>query len=83
VTPNEGSTAGGIEVTITGSGFAPGVDATAFKFGSALATGVVCASHTSCTALTPKHAAGTVEVKASVEGLATPKDPAADQFTYR
>jgi hypothetical protein len=82
LSPATGPTAGGTKVTITGSGFALGAGATTFKFGSAIATGVECSSHRSCIAFSPKHAAGVVEVKAKVNGLASPKDPPADQFTY-
>jgi hypothetical protein len=82
LSPAGGPIAGGTKVTITGTGFALGAGATTFKFGSALATGVDCSSHRSCTAVSPKHAAGIVEVKARVNGLASPKDPPADQFTY-
>jgi IPT/TIG domain/PKD domain len=82
ITPNAGPIAGGTKVTISGVGFAPGVGATLFKFGSALASGVDCASHTQCVATSPKHTAGIVEVKATVNKLTSPKDPPADQFTY-
>jgi PKD domain/IPT/TIG domain len=82
VTPNAGPIAGGTRVTVTGTGFAPGVGTTAIKFAGALATGVECSSHRICEATSPKHAAGVVEVRATVNKLTTPKDPAADQFTY-
>jgi hypothetical protein len=71
-----------MKVTVTGTGFAPGVGTTTFKFGSALATGVECSAYTKCVATSPKHAAGVVEVKANVNKVASPKDPPADQFTY-
>ena len=80
--PSAGPAAGGTQVTITGTGFAPGAGATSFKFGSVPATGVECSSHTTCIAVSPKHAVGTVEVKALVNRLPTPKDPPADQFAY-
>jgi hypothetical protein len=79
--PTSGPKAGGTTVTITGTGFAPGK--TAFKFGSAKATGVSCVSSTSCTAVSPKRArAGKVDVVATVAGKSSPKNPPADQFTY-
>jgi hypothetical protein len=80
VTPSKGTTAGGTSVTVTGSGFALG-SATIFKFGSPKATAVNCSSSTTCTMLTPPHAAATVAVKATVAGIASPKS-AGDQFTY-
>jgi len=82
VAPNNGPSAGGTKLTITGAGFAVGAGATVFKFGSALATGVECSSHTTCVAFTPKHAVALVEVRAKVNGVLSPKDPPADQFSF-
>jgi len=87
VIPNAGSTAGGEAITITGTGFVKG--ATAIKFGTANATSVSCTSwdvtqptlETTCTVLSPAHAAGKVDVKATVNKVSSPKT-AADQFTY-
>jgi hypothetical protein len=59
VSPNEGPTAGGIAVTITGSNFASGATV---AFGGAAATSVVVASATEITAKTPPHAPGSVNV---------------------
>ncbi len=59
VLPASGSTAGGTNVTITGSGFAAGATVT---FGGTAATNVVVVSATSITATTPAHAAGAVTV---------------------
>lgn len=81
VAPNNGPAAGGTSVTITGTGFAPGTTGTTFKFGSAVATSVTCSSTTHCTVVSPAHKAGTVEVKATVNALGSPKTPA-DLFTY-
>jgi hypothetical protein len=80
VTPSSGSTAGATSVTVTGSGFALG-SATIFKFGSPKATAVNCSSSTTCTMLTPAHAAATVNVKATVNAIASPKS-SGDAFTY-
>lgn len=87
VTPNTGSTAGDTTVTITGTGFGLGTTATAFHFGgTALATSVDCTSITTCTAVSPARAAGTVNVKAKIvagPGVAPSRsNPPADQFTY-
>jgi hypothetical protein len=87
VSPNTGSAGGGTTVTITGTGFGVGTSATVFKFGKTiLATSVDCTSITTCTAVTPTHAAGTVNVRAKVltaPGVtASRSNPPADQFTY-
>jgi len=82
LSPNAGSVAGGTSVTITGAGFALGSSATTIKFGSVKSASVNCVSSTECTATAPAHAAGTVEVTATVSKVASPKDPPADQFTY-
>jgi hypothetical protein len=42
---------------------------------------VSCASSTTCTMLTPAHAAATVDVKATVGGIASAK-ASGDQYTY-
>lgn len=82
LSPNRGSTAGGDVVAVSGTGFGLGVQATTFRFGSAVATKVECASTTRCTVVTPSHRAGTVRVRARVHGAVTVKRRA-DRFTYR
>jgi hypothetical protein len=64
VNPNSAA-AGGITVTIAGQGFITAAGATQFTFGGVAATGVTCASMTSCTAIVP-NGSGTVDVTASV-----------------
>ncbi len=59
ITPNSGSTAGGTNVTITGTGFLTGAGV---KLGGTSATGVAVVNNTSITAITPAHAAGAVSV---------------------
>lgn len=59
VTPNSGSTVGGTSITINGSGFL--TNATVSLNGSA-ATSVSVVNETTITALTPAHAAGSVNV---------------------
>jgi hypothetical protein len=81
LSPKTGSTAGGTTVTVAGTGFATGTTATIFKFGSAAGTAVNCTSTTECTVVAPAHAAGKVDVKATVNKVSSPK-AAADQFTY-
>jgi len=80
VTPNTGLA--GETVTVTGQGFALGATATTIKFAAGKSTAVDCTSSTSCTAVVPKHAAGTVEVSATVDKIVSPKTPPGDQFTY-
>jgi hypothetical protein len=82
LSPNSGSKAGGTSVTVTGTGFALGTTATKFKFGSTAAATVKCTSITTCTVVAPANALGKVDVKATVSGLASPKNAPADQFTY-
>jgi hypothetical protein len=83
VNPDTGSTAGGTTVTIAGTGFALGTSATTVKFGSTLGASVDCTSTTACTAVAPAHKkAGVVEVRITVSGATSPKDPPADRFTY-
>jgi alpha-tubulin suppressor-like RCC1 family protein len=82
VTPPAGSKAGGTPVTITGTGFAPGVGVSAFKFGSKYATEVSCSSYTSCTTVTPANKAGTMTVTAVVGKAKSAASPLGDLFTY-
>jgi alpha-tubulin suppressor-like RCC1 family protein len=82
VSPNGGPAAGGTSVTVTGTGFLPGTGGTLFSFGAAKAKSVNCASTTECTMLSPAHEAGTVDVKATANKVASPKNAPADQFTY-
>ncbi|HEX9982141.1 MAG TPA: IPT/TIG domain-containing protein [Thermoanaerobaculia bacterium] len=59
VTPSTGSSLGGTNVTIAGTGFLAGATVT---FGGTAATNVVVVSSTQITARTPAHAAGAVDV---------------------
>jgi hypothetical protein len=84
VSPGSGPVAGGTEVTVTGAGFLPGNGQTAFVFGSAPASSVVCASLNSCTMTAPAEANGrarTVKVRAIVIGKKSKNGPQA-VFTY-
>ena len=65
VSPNNGSTAGGTAVTITGTNFAAGATVT---FGGTAATNVVVVNSTSITATTPAHVAGAATVTVTVSG---------------
>ena len=76
VSPNNGSTAGGTAVTITGTNFAAGATVT---FGGTAATNVVVVRSTSITATTPAHAAGAVTVTVTVNGQS---GNLANGFTY-
>jgi hypothetical protein len=81
--PNTGTKLGGTTVTVTGTGFALGTTATTFAFGTAKATSVNCVSTTECTMLTPKHGAGKVDVKATVNKITSLANPPEDQYTYQ
>jgi hypothetical protein len=59
VTPSSGTTAGGTQVSISGTGFASGATVT---FGGTLATNLIVNNSTTITATTPAHAAGGVDV---------------------
>jgi len=59
ISPASGPANGGTAVTLTGTNFAAGA---AVTFGGISATGVSVASATSITAVSPAHAAGTVDV---------------------
>ena len=78
VSPAAGPTAGGITVTITGTGF---TGVTAVDFGTTAATSVVVVSATEVTATSP---AGTGTVNVTVTGPSGISPTSiADQFTYR
>ncbi len=79
LSPNHGFDAGGISVTITGTGMA---EATAVKFGSVNATSFTIESPTSITAVDPSHAPGTVNVTVANAG-GTSATSEADRFTYK
>ena len=65
VSPNSGTTAGGTQVTITGTNFATGATVT---FGAAAATNVVVSNSTTITATTPAGSAGAVTVTVTSSG---------------
>jgi hypothetical protein len=86
VVPSEGPVAGGTSVTVTGKGFVEG--ATVIKFGSTTASSK-CSSwkitepkhETTCTVVAPAHAAGIVDVRATVNKVTSAKT-SADRFSY-
>ena len=77
VSPNNGSTAGGTAVTITGTNFAAGATVT---FGAAAATNVVVVNSTTITATTPAGSAGAVTV--TVTNPSGQSGSLASGFTY-
>jgi IPT/TIG domain len=97
VSPPSGTTEGGDNVTITGSGFTTNGTVTSIQFGS-----IVVKSTSACTtpppssvgcftvtndttiaATTPPHAQATVAVSVTTTGAGTsPNNPPGDQFTY-
>ena len=77
VSPNEGSTAGGTAVTITGTNFASGATVT---FGGTAASNVVVVNGTTITATTPAGGAGAVTVTVTNPG--SQSGNLANGFTY-
>lgn len=76
VAPNNGSSAGGTAVTVTGTNFGAGATVT---FGGTAATSVVIVNNTTLTAVTPAHAAGTAAVAVTAGGQT---GSLANAFTY-
>lgn len=76
VSPPSGSAAGGLAITLTGTGF---TGATSVTFGGVPATSVNVVNSTSITAITPRHSPGVVDVV-----ITTPSGSAAaiNGFTY-
>ena len=81
VSPTGGPKAGGTSVTISGTGFISIAGKTQFHFGTVNATSVVCSSSRKCTAVSPAHEIGTVDVKAIVNKVESAASTA-DKFTY-
>jgi len=82
LSPASGPVEGGTLVTVDGSGFSPGSGTTKLRFGTAPASSVDCSSTTTCTGVAPKHKAGSVDVTALVNAMASTKNPPGDQFNY-
>ncbi|MGE3164552.1 MAG: IPT/TIG domain-containing protein [Planctomycetota bacterium] len=77
VDPSTGSTSGGTEITVSGTGFQSGLTV---LVGGVAATAVTLVSATTATAVTPAHAAGTVNVQ--VTNPDTTGATAAAAFTF-
>ena len=82
ISPTSGTIAGGTTVTITGSGFLPIAGADMAEIGTKLIK-ASCSSTTKCTIKTPKHAAGTVDIRMDVEDFGLSPVTTADKFTYQ
>jgi YVTN family beta-propeller protein len=78
VSPNQGPTAGGTSVTVTGTNF---TGATTVNFGANPAAIVGSCTATSCTVTAPAGAAGTVDVTVTTPGGISAAS-AADHYTY-
>jgi len=76
ISPAEGSTAGGQDLIITGTGF---TDATRVRFGGTAASAYDPVSDTEITAKTPPHRAGTVKVTVTGRGGTSPPH----SYTYQ
>jgi subtilase family serine protease len=77
ISPVVGPTTGGLTVGITGVSLKSGMTVT---FGNVDATGVMCFSTTSCTVTSPAHAAGSVHLTATVDGIVSAKSSQTFQF---
>ena len=86
IAPASGPSAGGRSVIVTGAGFGVGTTATAFSFDTTAAASVDCTSTTTCTVVAPEHAAGPVDMRATVVEAAvsqkTTKRTPADRFPF-
>ncbi|HEY2912455.1 MAG TPA: IPT/TIG domain-containing protein [Candidatus Angelobacter sp.] len=80
ISPNNGPTAGGTVITVTGTGFNTAPGATQIFIGANQGITPSCASVTSCTVTAPA-GSGTVDVRVLVNGEQSPSS-AADLFTY-
>ena len=78
LSPDQGTTAGGTSVTITGTAF---TGAKAVDFGSTKATSFTVNSPTKITAVAPAGSAGAVDVTVTTPGGTSAKSPA-DVYTY-
>jgi|GEM_PF-1054709 len=78
IAPGGGLTAGGTNVTITGTGFS---NATAVRFGAVSGTNLTVESDSQVTITSPPQAAAVVDVTVMTPGGTSPSVPA-DQFTY-
>jgi hypothetical protein len=76
VSPDRGPDWGGTRVTLTGSGFAPGMEVT---FGGISATSITVLDAFTLRATTPAHAVGPVDVRVTVNGRG---GPGPNGFTY-
>src|SRR5713226_8780251 len=79
VSPNQGTTAGGTTVFITGSGYCNSVKSV--KFGTSPAQSINVLADTLIQAVSPAHAAGTVDVMVT-NGAGTSAISPADQYTF-
>jgi hypothetical protein len=79
VSPDSGPPAGGSAVTITGAGFGSGT--TSVKFGTTSAASFTVVNDTTITAVTPPHAAGTVDVTVTTAS-GTSAASSVDHFTF-
>ena len=79
ISPNAGGSGGTDVVTIAGTGFVVG--SSTVSFGGSAGTAVSCSSSTTCTATSPSHAAGAVDVTVTTPGGSSATS-SADKFIY-
>ena len=80
VEPNEGTTAGGDEISIVGGGFQPGKTQAQVKVGGKFAESVVIASTSKIRVVTPPNAKGPVDVTVMFDDSNTFKIPNAFRY---
>jgi len=82
IMPESGTTAGGTSVTVTGTGFLP-IDGADMAEVGTTEVAATCPSTTSCTIVTPAHAAGTVNVQISAEDFGFSAVTSKDKYKYK
>jgi hypothetical protein len=80
VEPPQGTTAGGEEITIVGSGFQPGKTQAEVKFGRKKAETVIIASGTKIKVVTPSNEKGPVDVQVTFDDASGFKIPNAFRY---
>jgi hypothetical protein len=80
VEPPQGTTAGGEEITINGSGFQPGKTQAEVRFGRKKADSVIIASATKIRVMTPSNEKGPVDVQVMFDDGAAFKIPNAFHY---
>jgi Pro-kumamolisin, activation domain/IPT/TIG domain len=81
ISPRQGPLAGGQKITVTGSGFLPIAGADMAEVGSTWVA-ATCTTSAQCTLVTPRHIAGTVNIRISAEDFTPSAVSTADRYQY-